>query len=44
MYDRHMSASSPHITPFSEAVDYETLHVNTNGELQAVSKTPGYHI
>jgi hypothetical protein len=33
MYNGLMPAKSFHITPFSEAFDYETLLVNTNGEL-----------
>jgi len=36
--------NSVHITPLSEAFDYETRLINTNGELQAVSKTPGCHL
>jgi hypothetical protein len=33
MYDGLMSANSVHITHFSEAFHYETLLVNTNGEI-----------
>ena len=44
MYDGPVSANSLHITPFSEASDYETLLVNTKRRVRRSFWTPDFHL